>query len=276
MVTTLQDRQVNIHRLDLVVETEPQAIRNRPSVSLVIPAMNEAKNISWVLLRVPNWVEEVILVDGNSADGTCDVARAIRPDIVIVHDPGRGKGAALRAGFNAAKGDFIVMIDADGSMDPSEIGRFAAALSSNFDLVKGSRFMAGGGSTDITILRRVGNGALRALLNRLYGARLTDLCYGYCAFRRDCLPALNLTSDGFEIETEIAVQALNRGLRICEVPSDESPRGHGDSNLNTFRDGLRVLRLMMAGWLTPKGNPLASSVAVPALRSPVLVDQNDC
>ena len=266
---------MNIHHLDLLVEPEPQAITNRPSVSLVIPAMNEAKNIPWVLLRVPNWVEEVILVDGNSADGTCDVARAIRPDIVIVHDPGRGKGAALRAGFNAAKGDFIVMIDADGSMDPSEIGRFAAALSSNFDLVKGSRFMTGGGSTDITILRRVGNGALRALFNRLYGARLTDLCYGYCGFRRDCLPALNLTSDGFEIETEIAVQALNNRLRICEVPSDESPRGHGDSNLNTFRDGLRVLRLMMAGWLTPKGTPLASRVAVSALRSPVLVEQND-
>jgi hypothetical protein len=224
---------------------------SRPTVSLVIPAMNEAKNIAWVLLGIPDYVDEVVLVDGNSTDETCSVARSIRPEIIFVEDPGGGKGAALRAGFERSSSDYIVMMDADGSMDPGEIERYVAMLDCGFELVKGSRFMTGAGSTDITFLRNFGNASLLLLTNRLFGVRLTDLCYGFCAFRRDRLDDMHLGTDGFEIETEITVQALNSRLRVCEVPSMEAPRGHGVSNLNTFRDGLRVLRLIIAGWLTP-------------------------
>jgi hypothetical protein len=109
------------------------------------------------------------------------------------------------------------------------------------DLVKGSRFMAGGASTDITTLRRLGNRGLLALTNIIYGTRFTDLCYGFCAFRRSALSALALSASGFEIETELIVHATMAGLRISEVPSVESPRRYGQSNLRTFRDGRRVL-----------------------------------
>ncbi len=214
---------------------------SRVSVSVVIPAKNEARNIAWVLRRLPDSVDQVILVDGHSTDDTIAVARAIRPDIEVIEEVAAGKGAALRTGFQVARGDVIVMLDADGSMDPAEIHRFVTLLEDGYEFVKGSRFTNGGGTTDMTGLRRLGNAGLLAVANLLYGTRYTDLCYGYCAFRRSSLEGLCLTADGFEIETQIVVRAARAGLVTGEVPSFEAPRMFGRSNLNTFRDGWRVL-----------------------------------
>jgi len=216
-----------------------------PTVSVVIPAKNEARNIGWVLSRLSAELDEVILVD-SSTDGTAEIATSHRPDLIVVSDPGCGKGAALRAGFAAATGDYIVMLDADCSMDPAEIDRFVGGLLSGYDMVKGSRSMRGGGSADLSPLRRAGNRVLTSLVNVLYGVSFTDLCYGYFAFRRDCLPTLAVCATGFEIETELVVCAINSGLRTAEVPSFEDVRRHGESNLNTFRDGTRVLRTLIA------------------------------
>lgn len=211
------------------------------TVSVVIPTKNEAQNIRWVLERIPAWIDEVILVDGQSIDGTIEAARRVRPDIVVVEQHSQGKGLALQAGFTAATGDIIVMLDADGSMHPAEIDRYVALLASGFDFVKGSRFMAGASSIDITWLRQMGNSFLRSLTNAIYGTRFTDLCYGYCAFRREFLDRLALTASGFEIESQLIARACITNLRITEVPSLELPRRHGQSNLRTFRDGRRVL-----------------------------------
>lgn len=234
-------------RLELQIRLD-EAEREAPgqeTVSVVIPAKNEAKNIGWVLERLPDLVDEVVLVDGFSSDGTAEVARSVRRDIRVVSEDRPGKGAALRAGFAAAGGDIVVMLDADGSMDPAEISRYIALLSCGYDLVKGSRFMAGADSTDITRLRRLGNRCLLGLVNVLYRAHFTDLCYGYVAFRRRALDTLVLTAGGFEIETQLVVQACTAGLRITEVPSLEAPRRYGQSNLRTFRDGQRVLRIVV-------------------------------
>jgi glycosyltransferase involved in cell wall biosynthesis len=231
-------------------------------VSVVIPAMNEERNIGWVLERLPANVDEVILVDGNSKDETVAVSREIRPDIRVVGQDRPGKGAALRAGFAAAHGDYIVMIDADRSMDPAEIQLYLDLLDQGHDLVKGSRFMDGGGTTDMELIRRLGNGVLRGLVNGLYRTDFTDLCYGFFAFRRNRLDDLALRSDGFEIETELVVRAIKADLRIGEVPSFESPRAYGESNLNTWRDGTRVLRTLLRHRLTRR-NPAARTVAVP-------------
>lgn len=215
--------------------------REPGSISVVIPTMNEARNIAWVLELIPAWVDEIVLVDGRSTDGTVAAAIRVRPDVIVVDQEPRGKGAALQAGFAAATGDIIVMLDADGSMHPREINRYVALLASGYDLVKGSRFMAGADSTDITWLRRFGNRSLLFLTNLIYRTRFTDLCYGYCAFRRDILGQLQLTATGFEVEAQLIVRACTSGLRITEVPSLESTRRYGQSNLRTFRDGRRVL-----------------------------------
>jgi glycosyltransferase involved in cell wall biosynthesis len=218
----------------------------RATVSLVVPARNEARNIPWVFEQIPDCVDEVILVDGDSADCTVHMATRCLPTVRHVEQSGPGKGNALRTGFLAATGDHVVMMDADGSMLPGEIPHYLHFLDNGFDFVKGSRFIAGGGSLDITPIRRLGNQVLLAAVNHLYDARLTDLCYGFCAFRRDFLDDLDLHSSGFEIETEMIAHALRSGLRIAEVPSLELPRRSGRSNLHAISDGRRVLRTLLS------------------------------
>jgi glycosyltransferase involved in cell wall biosynthesis len=242
-----------------------------PRVSVVIPAKNEARNIGWVLGRMPDVVDEVIIVDGLSTDGTLDVARMISPDVVVIHEMRAGKGAAMRAGMSAARGEFIVLLDADGSMDPVEVDRYVEQLALGFDLVKGSRKLEGGGSTDLTPLRDFGNARLLDLANLLFQTDFTELCYGFVGLQRSAIPALGLDADGFEIETQIVTRAVRAGLRIIEVPSTEAPRRFGESNLRTFRDGWRVLRTMLAERFAAGSRPPvvpspgAVSVAIPVV-----------
>lgn len=250
-----------------------------PTVSVVIPAKNEARNLPEVLGALPADLHEVILVDGDSTDDTVSVALSLRPDIRVVGQTRKGKGNALACGFAVATGDFIVMLDADGSTDPSEIPRFVDALMAGADFAKGSRFMPGGGSSDISRIRRMGNFWLNRIVNLIYGTRYTDLCYGYNAFRRECLEVMSLDAgdtalaeadleletelvrdrrdrdkldvtmlwgDGFEVETLINVRISKAGLRVAEVPSFEHSRNFGSSNLNAFSDGIRVIRTIHA------------------------------
>jgi hypothetical protein len=226
-----------------------------PSISVVIPALNEARNIPHVFERIPPGVQEVVLVDGFSVDGTVGVARQMRPDVRIVRQTRNGKGNALACGVAAATGDIVAMVDADGSADPGEIPRFVEALLEGADFAKGSRFLDGGGSSDITRLRSLGNYALTAFFNACYGRNYTDLCYGFNVFWRRHASVLGLDAtslprsygdgrlwgDGFEIETLIHVRVAKAGLVVAEVPSFEHARIHGVSNLNAFRDGRRVL-----------------------------------
>ncbi len=221
---------------------------NVPSVSVIIPARNEAANLQHVLPRVPAWVHEVILVDGDSSDGTVEVARSLRPEIRILAQQGRGKGAALRTGFSAASGEIIVMLDADGSTDPAEIPSFVGALLAGADFVKGSRFLQGGGTSDMSAHRRFGNWCFVIASRVLFGGNFSDLCYGYNAFYTKVLDELCLDGDGFEIETQMNVRALRAGLKVAEVPSFEADRIHGTSNLRTIPDGWRVLKTMLKEW----------------------------
>lgn len=216
-----------------------------PRVSVVIPTRNEAKNLPYVLPRIPNWVYEVILVDGSSKDGTVEVARSLLPSIRVVNQQGRGKGAALRTGFLAATGDIIVMLDADGSTDPAEIPMFVGSLISGADFAKGSRFVQGGGTEDMEWYRKAGNYAFVLLTRLLFGGHYSDLCFGYNAFWKRVLNRLDLQTTGFEIETEMNIHALLSGLHIAEVGCYEARRLHGVSNLKTIPDGWRVLKTIL-------------------------------
>lgn len=219
-----------------------------PSVSVVIPAKNEARNLEYVFGTIPEWVDEIVLVDGHSTDDTVAIAQKLCPTVRIIHQEGRGKGDALQAGFAAAEGEIIVMMDADGSTDGKEIPRFVAALTTGADFAKGSRFASGGGTDDITFSRRLGNKILSGLVNRIFATRYTDLCYGYNAFWAKHLSKLDLDCDGFEIETVMNVRAARAGLIIHEIPSHEHLRMHGMSNLKVVRDGMRIGKFILREW----------------------------
>ena len=230
------------------------------TVTAVVPARNEERNIGWVLERMPASVDEVLLVDGFSRDRTVEVARKVRPDVVVVRQRGCGKGAAMRTGFEDASGDFVVVLDADGSMDPAEIQDYVTALEAGYDFVKGSRFLPGGGSLDLTRIRSLGNQTLVHSVNLLWGVPFTDLCYGYVGFRRDHLDALALTSTGFEIETELCIHAIQAGLRIAEVPSVELARHFGVSNLHPVADGWRILRTLVKERVAPSRRHVVDAI----------------
>jgi glycosyltransferase involved in cell wall biosynthesis len=223
----------------------------RPRVSVVIPALNEERNLPFVAAAMPDDIDEIVFVNGNSVDNTALVARELWPDGQHISQTRKGKGNALACGFRAATGDIIVMIDADGSTDPQEIPSYVGVLASGADFAKGSRFIQGGGSADITHFRRFGNWGLNAMVNTLFSTKYTDLCYGYNAFWRHCLDVMRLPDidhetpqwgDGFEIETLINVRVAASRMKIAEVSSYEASRIHGVSNLNAVRDGTRVLR----------------------------------
>jgi glycosyltransferase involved in cell wall biosynthesis len=252
--------------------------RRSPLVSVIVPTRNEAENLPTVLGAIPAEYE-VVIVDGHSTDGTLEVAARLRPDAVLLTQTRRGKGNAMACGFAAATGDILVMLDADGSADPLEIPRFVRALEEGADFAKGTRFAAGGGSSDITRLRRLGNKALNGIVNTVYRTAYSDLCYGYNAFWRHCLPVLELSpgatgdemlwGDGFEIETLINIRVAQAGLKVVEVPSYEADRLHGVSNLNAFSDGLRVLRTIAAEKRTQRQRALAGAAV--AARPSVVV-----
>jgi glycosyltransferase involved in cell wall biosynthesis len=232
-------------RLQGTVEAAPAIPPRHVTVSVVIPTLNEARNLPHVLPRIPNWVDEVVLADGGSEDRTVEVARMLLPKIRIVRELRPGKGAALQAGFRVARGDIIVTLDADGSTDPAEIPAFVGCLLAGADFAKGTRFVQGGGTTDMELFRRAGNWGLQRLVRVAFGGRYSDLCYGYNAFWRHVLPVIDGDADGFEIETLMNIRVLAAGMRVAEVASNETPRIHGQSNLRTFRDGLRVLRTII-------------------------------
>jgi hypothetical protein len=230
-----------------------------PRVSVVIPTLNEARNLPHVFARLPADIHEVIVVDGHSVDDTLAVARRLRPGVQIVLQTRKGKGNALACGFASASGDVIAMIDADGSADPAEIPKFVKALLDGADFAKGTRFADGGGSNDITRLRGLGNRILSSLFNLCYRTRYSDLCYGFNMFWRHHTDLLGLDAtspppdgcdgrlwgDGFEIETLIHIRIAKTGLIVAEVPSFEHSRIHGVSNLSAISDGIRVLRTIL-------------------------------
>lgn len=216
-----------------------------PTITAVIPTKNEAKNLPHVIPFIPAWVTEILVVDAHSTDGTVEVAYSLSDKVRVIQQVGKGKGAALRTGFAHARGEIIVMLDADGSTDPREIPLFIAALLAGADFVKGSRFMQGGRTADMELHRKLGNAALLLVAKVLFGGGFTDLCYGYAAFWSSIIHQLDLDGDGFEIETMMNVRALRNGYRVAEVPSFERRRIHGTSNLRAIPDGIRVLRTIL-------------------------------
>ncbi len=207
-----------------------------PSITVIICTLNEEQNLPYVLPKIPEWVDEILLVDGHSTDGTVEVAGELKPDIKVLYQPGRGKGDALKHGIEHANGDIIVTLDADGTTDPEEMPKFIEPLLNGCDFAKGSRFL--NSQPSMPLHRRFGNWVLVTAANLLYGARYTDICSGYNAFWKRAIEKVSLCSDGFQMEQEMNVKIKKAGLRVIEVPCQDRGRLGGTSKTQDLRQGL--------------------------------------
>jgi glycosyltransferase involved in cell wall biosynthesis len=218
----------------------------KPYVSIIIPTLNEAKNLKWLLPGIKkvmkNYAYEIIIVDKNSTDGTQEVAKRFGARLI---SGDLQKGAALIRGFDSARGKVLISMDADLSHRPKELLLLITGIETGYDMCAGSRFITGGGSEDITFIRRIGNKFFVTLGNLLYGAKYTDICYGYNAFTRRSIRKLHLEESGFGIETDMHTKAAKYGLKIIEIPSYEKKRKYGFGKLKTVRDGFLILRIML-------------------------------
>lgn len=217
-------------------------------IGVVIPTLNEEKSLALVLEELPKvGIDDVLIIDGNSVDKTVEVAKGFGAN--VVPQAGNGKGNAVCQAFCGGylDVDAVVLLDADGSMRPAEIPLLVEKLASGADLAKGSRFIEGGHSEDLSLLRRFGNLLFLSMVKLFWRADYTDLCYGYAAFRKETVKKLGaiLKSQNFEIETEVFIKAKKLGLKVAEVPSVELRRRYGKSNLNCFTDGFRILKTII-------------------------------
>lgn len=217
---------------------------NKHYISIIIPTLNEAGGIAKTIKEVKEVMRdydyEIIVVDDKrSTDNTKGMARRLGARILVPDKS--GKGYALTYGFKHAKGDILISMDADLSNRPKELRLLIAGIEAGYDVCTGSRFLVGGGSDDMPLIRKFGDKAFVYLVNILYGSHYTDMCYGYRSFTKNALGKLHLKEEGFGIETEMNIKAQKAGLKVLEVPSFEKKRGNGGGKLNTFRDGRVIL-----------------------------------
>lgn len=241
-MTCVEDGDIMYSRGNFTASANKSVIRdNNPTITVLLCTLNEEKNLPHVLPRLPEFIDEILIVDGYSKDNTVKVVKELCSSAHIIFQPGKGKGDALRHGIKEAKGDIIVMLDADGSMAPEEIQRFVEPLLNGYDFVKGSRFLPGGGTADMSKHRIFGNWVFTTLTNIFHRCRYTDLCYGYNAFWKKSFELVNFKGNGFEVETEINIKIRKTGLKVAEVPSFETERLNGQGNLHSLKDGWRIL-----------------------------------
>lgn len=220
-----------------------------PLVSVVMPCLNEEQAIGACIEKIQRTLAaagvsgEIIVCDNGSTDRSVAIATSLGAR--VVHEPARGYGRAYQTGFASARGQYLVMGDADDTYDFTTIPRFLAALREDgYDFVTGSRYLDGGHRNIAALHRWFGNPAITTVLNTLFGTRYTDVYCGYRAFSREAYDRIRPVSPGMEYNLELAINAGLAGLRTTEIPIVLAPR-KGASKLRTFRDGWRSLRMML-------------------------------
>ena len=217
-------------------------------VSVVIPCLNEAESIEACVRAARKALDEggyrgeVLVVDNGSTDGSGELAAGAGARVVV--EPRRGYGNAYLAGLAAARGRYIVMLDADMTYDAGELPRFVAALEDGGDMVLGDRMEGIQPGAMPWLHRHVGNPVLTGLLNRLFGTEVKDAHCGMRALRREVLPRLDLRTTGMELASEMVISAAKAGLDIRQFPIEYHPR-QGESKLSTWSDGWRHLRFLL-------------------------------
>jgi len=220
-------------------------------VSFLIPAFNEASTVAEVIARVRAlpFDHELIVIDDGSTDGTAEILDEIAAktdSVVVLHQPNRGKGAAIRAGIPHLTGEIVVVQDADLEYDPADVPALIDPITRGFaDVVYGSRLSGGRPQRAYLFWHMVGNRFLSLVTGMLYNTTLSDMETGYKAFRTDVLRSLDLRQDDFAIEPEITAKVCRKHLRIYEIPVAYYGRTYSEGKKITWRDGIKALRVLV-------------------------------
>jgi glycosyltransferase involved in cell wall biosynthesis len=216
-----------------------------PKITVIMCTLNEEANLPYVLPEIPEWVDEVILVDGHSTDDTIAVAKRIRPDITVLYQPGSGKGDALKYGIKHASGDIIVTLDADGATDPEEMPRFIKPLLKGYAFAKGSRFLWSF-PRNKPWHRILGNWIITGTFDILFFRRYTDVCSGYNAFWKSAIAQIDpWPSDGFQNEPFVNCRAVKRGLKVTEIGHSDAGRTQGRVKERSWRQGFKAFKVII-------------------------------
>jgi len=220
-------------------------VNKKPKITALICALNEEENLADVLLKIPQWADEIILVDGHSTDRTVEVAKEARSNIRILCQPGNGKGDALKYGFEHSSGDIIVTLDADGSTDPEEMYKFVEPLLNGYDFAKGTRFLRRL-PRNKPWYRILGNWIITTIFDVLFLRRYTDLCSGYNAFwKKDMEEVIRWSPDGFENEPLINSMITKKKVKVIEVGHSDDGRLNGQCKELAWRQGFKAIKTIM-------------------------------
>lgn len=209
-------------------------------VSIVIPCLNEVGSIEAVLADIPkDKVDEVLVADGRSTDGTVELVRKLGYQVVF--DDKKGYGAAIIGGIKKAKGDIVIVLNADGSQDPKDIPKLLDKINEGYDLVLASRYLPGGGSDEDTLLHHIGNKMFTFLCNKLYKVNVSDVLYFFLAARKEIFEKMELTCPHAGFCVELPIKTRKAGFKIGEIPSFEKKRTAGKAKVNAFTTGFKIL-----------------------------------
>jgi glycosyltransferase involved in cell wall biosynthesis len=216
-----------------------------PRIACIIPTLNEGVTVSEVIQKAQPYVDRVVVIDGHSHDNTCAQARQAGCD--VMYQEGKGKGMALRTALARIDADIYVIIDGDATYDATEMSKLLRpVLDGDADMVIGSRLQGKMECGSISTLNIMGNHLFNLLINYLFDGRITDSQSGFRAFHRRVVADLSLSSQGFEIETELTVKALQRGLTILDIPITYRTRRGTPTKLSAFRAGSRIVATILA------------------------------
>ncbi len=221
----------------------------QPRISIVLPTLNEEENIGRVIDEVPRQALEqagyevqVLVVDGNSADRTRQIAEQKGATVMV--EPRKGKGTAVMAAISSVDSDFIFMIDGDYTYPATYIPDMLALLN-HAPVVIGSRLKGWREKGAMSILNTVGNRILSLLATVLYQRKISDVCTGYWGFKAEVLKDLSIMATGFELEVELFSRLVSKGYSIAELPIYYRRRAN-PAKLNPFRDGMRIAWALIA------------------------------
>lgn len=212
--------------------------------SVIVITLNEVESIASVLQDIPQTeVQEIVVIDGHSTDGTPDLVRGLGYQVIT--QDGKGYGNAFLTGIKHAKGDVLILMDGDGSQNPKDIPLLLEKIAEGYDVVLGSRYLPTSGSEDDTAIRHFGNKFFTWLTNFLHNMKISDSLFLFTAIRKEVFQKIELQSQSFEFCVEVPIRAHKAGFKFSEVPSFERKRFYGKSRVNVFYHGLRIFWLII-------------------------------